>query len=67
MLNYITSYLDKSVQTTPGQAGNLFWALVFVGVVQSLERKTPLVSIRSWRKCPINALPAGSSPTTVSG
>jgi NADH-quinone oxidoreductase subunit H len=33
MLNYITSYLDKSVQTTPGQAGNLFWALVYILVV----------------------------------
>src|SRR6516164_1303079 len=30
MLNYITSYLDKTVQTTPGQAGNLFWALVYI-------------------------------------
>jgi NADH-quinone oxidoreductase subunit H len=33
MLNYITSYLDKSVQTTPGQAGNLFWALVYILLV----------------------------------
>jgi len=33
MLNYITSYLDKSVQTTPGQAGNLFWALVYILIV----------------------------------
>ena len=30
MLNYITSYLDKTVQTTPGQAGNLFWAVVYI-------------------------------------
>ena len=33
MLEYITSYLDKSVQMTPGQAGNLFWALVYILVV----------------------------------
>jgi NADH-quinone oxidoreductase subunit H len=33
MLDYITSYLDKSVQTTPGQAGNLFWALVYILLV----------------------------------
>jgi NADH-quinone oxidoreductase subunit H len=33
MLNYITSYLDKSVQMTPGQAGNLFWALVYILLV----------------------------------
>jgi len=30
MLNYITSYLDKNVQVTPGQAGNIFWALVYI-------------------------------------
>ena len=30
MLNYVTSYLDKNVQVTPGQAGNLFWALVYI-------------------------------------
>ena len=30
MLNYITSYLDKKVQVTPGQAGNIFWALVYI-------------------------------------
>jgi NADH-quinone oxidoreductase subunit H len=33
MLNYITSYLDKSVQITPGEAGNLFWALVYILLV----------------------------------
>jgi NADH-quinone oxidoreductase subunit H len=33
MLNYITSYLDKNVQTTPGQAGNWFWALVYILLV----------------------------------
>jgi NADH-quinone oxidoreductase subunit H len=33
MLDYITSYLDKSVQMTPGQAGNLFWALVYILIV----------------------------------
>jgi NADH-quinone oxidoreductase subunit H len=33
MLNYITSYLDKNVQMTPGQAGNLFWALVYILIV----------------------------------
>jgi NADH-quinone oxidoreductase subunit H len=33
MLNYITSYLDKNVQVTPGQAGNLFWALVYILLV----------------------------------
>jgi len=33
MLSYITSYLDKNVQMTPGQAGNLFWALVYILLV----------------------------------
>jgi NADH-quinone oxidoreductase subunit H len=33
MLDYITSYLDKNVQMTPGQAGNLFWALVYILIV----------------------------------
>jgi NADH-quinone oxidoreductase subunit H len=31
MLDYITSYLDKNV--TPGQAGNFFWALVYILLV----------------------------------
>ena len=33
MLNYITSYLDPGVQMTPGQAGNVFWALVYILLV----------------------------------
>src|SRR5215813_10967893 len=28
MLDYITSYLNSN--TTPGQAGNIFWALVYI-------------------------------------
>jgi NADH-quinone oxidoreductase subunit H len=31
MLDYVTSYLDSNV--TPGQAGNLFWVVVYVLVV----------------------------------
>src|ERR1700723_210626 len=31
MLNYITSYLSSN--TTPGQAGNVFWALVYIMLV----------------------------------
>ena len=31
MLDYITSYLGSN--TTPGQAGNVFWALVYIMVV----------------------------------
>ena len=31
MLDYITSYLSSN--TTPGQAGNMFWALVYILVV----------------------------------
>ncbi len=31
MLDYITSYLSSD--TTPGQAGNLFWALVYILIV----------------------------------
>ena len=31
MLNYITSYLSSD--TTPGQAGNMFWALVYILIV----------------------------------
>ena len=30
MPSYITSYLEKSVQVTPGEAGNIFWALVYI-------------------------------------
>ena len=31
MLDYITSYLNANV--TPGQAGNMFWAFVYIMVV----------------------------------
>ena len=31
MLDYVTSYLSSN--TTPGQAGNVFWALVYIMVV----------------------------------
>src|SRR6476659_5608896 len=31
MLNYVTSYLNSNV--TPGQAGNVFWAFVYIMVV----------------------------------
>ena len=31
MLDYITSYLSSN--TTPGQAGNMFWALVYILLV----------------------------------
>ena len=31
MLDYITSYLSSN--TTPGQAGNMFWALVYIMIV----------------------------------
>jgi len=30
MPTYITSYLDKSVHMTPGEAGNTFWAMVYI-------------------------------------
>ena len=30
MPSYITSYLEKSVQVTPGEAGNIFWAMVYI-------------------------------------
>jgi NADH-quinone oxidoreductase subunit H len=30
MLDYITSYLSNKVQVTPGQAGNVFWMLVYI-------------------------------------
>src|ERR1700751_2451142 len=33
MPGFITSYLDKSVQVTPGQYGRPFWALVYILVV----------------------------------
>ena len=33
MPGFITSYLDKSVQVTPGQYGSPFWALVYILVV----------------------------------
>jgi len=31
MLDYVTFYLSSN--TTPGQAGNVFWALVYILVV----------------------------------
>src|SRR5438552_14155202 len=33
MPSFITSYLDKSVQVTPGQYGSMFWALVYILLV----------------------------------
>src|ERR1700740_1510215 len=33
MPSFITSYLDKSVQVTPGQAGSAFWALIYILIV----------------------------------
>jgi len=33
MPGWITSYLDKNVQVTPGQAGSAFWALVYILIV----------------------------------
>ena len=30
MLEYITSYLSDSVHMTPGEAGNMFWAFVYI-------------------------------------
>jgi len=33
LIVYIQSYLDPSVQTTPGAAGNLFWATVYILLV----------------------------------
>jgi len=33
MLDYITSYLSDSVKITPGQAGNVFWALVYILII----------------------------------
>ena len=33
MLDYITSYLHKTVNVTPGQANNQFWALVYIMIV----------------------------------
>jgi NADH-quinone oxidoreductase subunit H len=36
MRHFITSYLDKSVQVSPGVAGNFFWALIYILVVFAL-------------------------------
>jgi NADH-quinone oxidoreductase subunit H len=33
MPDFITNYLDKSVQVTPGQYGSPFWALVYILLV----------------------------------
>ncbi len=33
MPSFVTSYLDKNVQVTPGQYGSLFWALVYILLV----------------------------------
>ena len=30
MIDYIKSYLDSSIKITPGQAGNMFWASVYI-------------------------------------
>src|SRR5215813_10533323 len=30
LINYIQSYLDPNVKTTPGAAGNIFWAFVYI-------------------------------------
>jgi NADH-quinone oxidoreductase subunit H len=33
MPNFIMSYLDSSVRGTPGEAGNQFWALIYVFII----------------------------------
>ena len=33
MLDYITSYLSESVKITPGQAGNVFWAILYIFII----------------------------------
>jgi NADH-quinone oxidoreductase subunit H len=33
MLDYITSYLSDKVTVTPGQAGNIFWVVVYIFIV----------------------------------
>src|SRR5262249_14519317 len=33
MPSFVTNYLDKNVQVTPGQYGSLFWALVYILLV----------------------------------
>lgn len=33
MLDYITSYLSDKVTVTPGQAGNVFWAVVYIFII----------------------------------
>ena len=33
MLDYITSYLSDTVKVTPGQAGNVFWIVVYIFIV----------------------------------
>src|ERR1700716_4736367 len=33
MPNFIMSYLDSSVSGTPGEAGNQFWALIYVFII----------------------------------
>src|SRR5436305_12739730 len=33
MLDYITSYLSPNVKGTPGEAGNMFWAFVYIVLI----------------------------------
>ena len=33
LIQYVVSYLDPSVKTTPGAAGNMFWAFVYIVAV----------------------------------
>jgi NADH-quinone oxidoreductase subunit H len=33
LIQYITGYLDKDVKVTPGAAGNIFWAFVYIVLV----------------------------------
>jgi NADH-quinone oxidoreductase subunit H len=33
LIQYVVSYLDPSVTTTPGAAGNVFWAFVYIVVI----------------------------------
>ena len=33
LIQYVVSYLDPNVKTTPGAAGNMFWALVYIMLV----------------------------------
>ena len=58
MLDYVTSYLGSN--TTPGQAGNVFWALVAGRAVLESSGTLSLENARAYAETGVDYLAVGA-------